>query len=446
MKLFLSIKSLHARLGDLWWYSAMIFISCRSGDVINAFIGLWLVPRYVGPQELGAVVPLQQLSSFFAIPLIIITTVFTKYVNIYATRGEYGKVKSFIHDVLLLSALIFLGCIAVAYILTPFFYTRLRLVSGALTLLILFSGFLGNLSTLVGNALQGLKKFEALTLSGLLSAPVRLVTLLVAMPFRALSGYLLGQTTPPASTTLIAAVALRRSLKDVKADDSWRKDLGEIVRYLVPSAAYMSLSIAFATLAATIYRQRLPEIESAAYYLLGRFSDIAGYLGMTFAIVVFPLASEAHEQGREKRGILHHAIGGAALSTLVLAVAFHFLAPWILSLNATWAVYRDYAGLLSWMTLNTGIGSVLGTVLTYELACQRFGLPFIFLACNGAWTAFIVAFTGYEFFRGILPDGTVNWMANCRIAQLSTLTYTSIAIGLVQIALATLVLTKRRKD
>lgn len=57
------LNRIHARVGDLWWYSAMIFLACRSGDAIQAFIGLWLVP---------------------------------KHVNTYATRGEYGKVKSFI--------------------------------------------------------------------------------------------------------------------------------------------------------------------------------------------------------------------------------------------------------------------------------------------------------------------------------------------------------------
>jgi len=34
-------------VGDLWWYSAMIFLACRFGDIINAFIGLWLVPKYI---------------------------------------------------------------------------------------------------------------------------------------------------------------------------------------------------------------------------------------------------------------------------------------------------------------------------------------------------------------------------------------------------------------
>ena len=59
------LNRLHARVGDLWCYSAMIFIACRSGDVIQAFIGLWLVPKYVGPNELGAVLPLQQLKPSF---------------------------------------------------------------------------------------------------------------------------------------------------------------------------------------------------------------------------------------------------------------------------------------------------------------------------------------------------------------------------------------------
>ena len=33
-------QKLHARLGDFWWYSLMLFVACRSGDVIQAFIGL----------------------------------------------------------------------------------------------------------------------------------------------------------------------------------------------------------------------------------------------------------------------------------------------------------------------------------------------------------------------------------------------------------------------
>ena len=182
----------------------MIFVACRSGDVIQAFIGLWLVPRYIGPDELGAVLPLQQLSSLFAVPLAILAIVFSKFVNTYATRGEYGKVKCFIRDILVSASLVFMICIAVAYIAIPHFYERLRIASGSLTVLILVAGFAGNISQLLTNALQGLKHFKTLTVVNLISAPIRLVTLLIAMPFLPLSVYILGQATPPTSNSIIA--------------------------------------------------------------------------------------------------------------------------------------------------------------------------------------------------------------------------------------------------
>ena len=49
---------LHSRLGDFWWYAMILFIASRAADGLNAFIGIWLVPRYVEPSELGAVMPL----------------------------------------------------------------------------------------------------------------------------------------------------------------------------------------------------------------------------------------------------------------------------------------------------------------------------------------------------------------------------------------------------
>ena len=77
------LKELHKKTGDFWWYSILIFTACRSGDIIQAFIGLWLVPRYVGQDELGVVLPLQQLCGLFAVPLSVLAVVFSKYVNTY---------------------------------------------------------------------------------------------------------------------------------------------------------------------------------------------------------------------------------------------------------------------------------------------------------------------------------------------------------------------------
>ena len=87
------IHRIHARVGDFWWYSILVFIACRSGDAVQAFIGLWLVPHYVPQSELGAALPLLQIGGAIGLPLSILVIPFSRWLTIYASRGEYGKVK-----------------------------------------------------------------------------------------------------------------------------------------------------------------------------------------------------------------------------------------------------------------------------------------------------------------------------------------------------------------
>ena len=92
------LHRIHARVGDLWWYTALLFVAQRCGDVINMFVGMWLVPRYVPQEELGAVLPLTQFVSLVGLPLGVIAIPFMKYLNLYAEKGEYGKVKALLRD------------------------------------------------------------------------------------------------------------------------------------------------------------------------------------------------------------------------------------------------------------------------------------------------------------------------------------------------------------
>ncbi len=426
------LNRIHARVGDLWWYSAMIFLACRSGDVIQAFIGLWLVPKYVGPQELGAVLPLQQLTSFLTVPLAIVAVVFSKYVNTYATRGEYGKVKSFIHDVFICSFILFVICIAGAYFIMPFFYERLRIASGSLTFLILLCGLVANIGAIIGSAQQGLKRFKTMSIMTFLGAPIRLVTLLIAMPIRALSGYILGQTTPGATTAALSFLDIRSALKTYTPDKTWRKDLPEIWRYLWPYALCTIIGMFWGTMTSTIYRQRLPEIESSANYLLSRFAEIAGFVGCSLNAILIPLASEAHEQNAENIRPLKQAVIGSLLSSLALAVIFYFISPFIFSLTETWSIYRQYAHLLPILTVGTGISISIIAISSYEYACRRIGAIIAVVINNGIWALFLICFTGYSYFDGILPHSVVDFMASLHIAELNHITWYGFAFGIIQ--------------
>lgn len=423
-------NQLHQRIGDFWWYSLMVFVACRAGDAIQAFIGLWLVPKYVGTGELGAVLPLQQLSGLFAVPLAVLATVFAKYVNVYATRGEYGKVKCLVRDVLAASAALFAVSIAAAYLTVPFFYERLRVVSGSLTVLVLAAGFASNIASIFTAALQGLKMFKTITVQNLIGAPIRLVTLLVAVPFRALSGYMLGQATPPAACSLLAFGSLRRRLAAQPCDTAWRKDLPEMWRYLWPYAVCTLAGTFAGALTATVYRQRLPEIESAAYYMLTRFSDIAGFVATSIGMILFPLASEAHERGAENRRLMWHSLLATLAGSLLLAAVFAVAGGPFFSLTETWRPYLPYVRLLPVLTVALGVGLSAGVVANYELACNRIGATVLLVTANLAFALLLIALTGCEFFRGTLPDAWVDWLAALKVARLSVVTYLTLAMGI----------------
>ena len=432
------LKRLHARLGDFWWYSLMIFVACRSGDAIQAFIGLWLVPKYVGAEELGAVLPLQQLSGLFTVPLAVLATVFAKYVNVYATRGEFGKVRCLVRDVLVASAALFAVCIGAAYLVVPFFYERLRVESGLLTILILTAGFVGNISQILTNALQGLKKFNVLSFVNLIGAPIRLVTLLIAMPVRALSGYVLGQVSPPTASSVIAFLNLHRDLRATATDRSWRKDLPDLLRYAVPVTIWTLGCTVYSSFYTTLFRQRLPEVESAAYYLLTKLAEVGGYLGLSLMMVLFPLAAEAHEQGQENRHVLRHAVWGSLLFSGCLALVFAAFGPRLFAFVPAWSPYLSYARFAAPTTIGVGISCAIGSFVTYEMACRRFRPVWIVTSMNLCWLGTLTAILGCEFFRGTLPDRLVNALAALDAANLQTLTWAGLAYTVLQFALVLL--------
>ena len=177
------LSKLHARLGDFWWYSLLLFAALRCGDLINAFVGLWLVPKYVSPEELGAVLPLMSFSTFIGFPMAVLMIVFSRYIVRFHARNDHGRMKSAIYWFIGLAVALNVGSGLLAVFAMPGFFDRIRVVKGSLGVLILAAGLLGAISPVFTRTLQGLKEFHAITFLNLLSAPVRLVVMLVALPF-----------------------------------------------------------------------------------------------------------------------------------------------------------------------------------------------------------------------------------------------------------------------
>ncbi len=427
------LSKLHARLGDFWWYSLLLFAALRCGDLINAFVGLWLVPKYVSPEELGAVLPLMSFSTFIGFPMAVLMIVFSRYIVRFHARNDHGRMKSAIYWFIGLAVALNVGSGLLAVFAMPGFFDRIRVVKGSLGVLILAAGLLGAISPVFTRALQGLKEFHAITFLNLLSAPVRLVVMLVALPFRALSGYMLGQAAAPAFQIATSALVLRKHLRNqTDPIPFWKGEGREFQRYF--SLVFLALGIGSfgAFVMPLIIRQRLPEVQSAAYYMISRFAELATYAGATLVFVMFPLVSEAQENGKRTIRLLVNTMLGTFGFGIAAALALYFLGGYIFELLPTCRPYSDYIPDMALLAFALAFNYACANFSEYEFACGRFAFLWWSLPLGLAQSAFLVCFTGYTFFNGILPQTFVDWMGSLNIASLRNIIWTLIAFASIR--------------
>ena len=408
------------KFGDLWWWSMLLFLAARSGDLVQAFIGLWLVPKYVPQEELGAALPLLQAGSVFGLPLAILVVPFSRWLTIYAANGEKGKVKRLLSIAFCGTALTFILAALASRFILPALFERLSVADGSLGILIVCAGLLVPFSGVFNNALQGLKRYGAMAVCHAIATPFRLVVMLVSMPFRALSGYILGQMAAPAMTVAVSCISLRKELgRDVKSAPLGRADVKAMAAYTLPIGIYVALGTLLGAWQILLFRQRLPEIESAAYYIISRLGEITAYAALAISAVVFPMAVEASQKGQGEGSLLAKVLLGSYAAGLAVTLVLAVSGRWFLGLVPLWRDYIPYSGLLVLNALRMAICAANGTFYTCQTAAGRFKFLWYWVPLTLVENGALVVLTGYGAFRGILPDAAVDWMASLDAGRLS---------------------------
>ena len=432
---FAAIQKLKTRFGDFWWWSLVIFLACRSGDLIQAFAGLWLVPKMVGEAELGAALPLIQISSVFALPLAILTAPFSRWLSIYSVRGELGKIKRLLSLAFWGVAIAFIIALALARFILPAFFERLRVAEGSLGTLLIVAGLAGPLASVFTSALQGLRRFGAITLSNIAGSPLRLLVLLIAMPFRPLSGYVLGQITPHATLIAIALTSLRRHLgRAVKVVKLGKSDVAAMLRYTWPIAINTLACSICGTWQALLIRQRLPEVESAAFYIISRLAETSSYAGISISLVLFPLVAEAHESGdrQGENALLRRIVAGTFIPGAAITIFFAFFGRHILGLVDLWSPYVYAAPLMTLLTLRTTLNAACGVCASYEIAAGRFAYLLFYLPMMIFETAALVLLTGYEALEPFMPQFVTRAVSALNPARLDFFIYWVLFIAIIE--------------
>ena len=428
------LGKLHGRLGDFWWYSLMLFIACRAADLLNAFVGLWLVPKYVPPSELGAVLPLLNYASFLSLPIAVFSGAFRNEISGLAIRSEYGRLKTLMKGVFIASAAFIVLAITVSHFALPLFLTRIRIVEGSLGLLILFTSFVGALAPVYSNTLQALKKFRETSLINFLSAPIRLVTMLLTMPFRPIAGYFVGQAATPLFTGIAAVFSLRRELS-VPAEPYWSR---EVVRRFGRILALFAVSGASGSFAAlvetTVLRQRLPEIDSAAYYMVTRFSDIASYLYSALVFALFPFSAELAARGKDLRPLLLKASAATTVFCAAAALLFTFIGRSLLEILPHGSAYAAYWWAIPWIIGINAINYIISFYATGEIAANRFGYMKFLVPLTLLYPAALLAVTGRGYFAGILPEWAMNALTALNATTLKGMLWWMTAVTALKLA------------
>ena len=426
------LNKLHARMGDFWWYSLMLFCACRAADVLNALVGLWLVPKYIDPAELGAVMPLTNFANFLAIPAAAFANAFRNEVSRLSVGREFGRLKSLMRGVFVATAIFLFLAIVVAKFTLPLFLERIRIVEGSLGFVIIAASFVSAACPVYSYALQALKKFKAHALLSAIGAPVRFVAMLIAMPYRALSGYFVGQAASPVFTMVGDVFCLRKELA-VPAEPYWDRNV--VKRFLILFAIFAGWAATggFSGLVeSTVLRQRLPDLDSAGYYMATRFSEIAAYFFLTLSFTLFPYTADMAAKGKDMRPlILKASLASIAFGTLV-AAPFFFIAKPILSVLPHGAEYAAYWWVIPWCIGITALTFPLSFYTTAEISAQRFGFLKWLMPLELAYPAVLLLVTGHGYLAGFIPASWTEFLTAHNIHSLETMLWWMTGIGVIK--------------
>ncbi len=350
----------------------LLFLALRAGDFVSIAAGMWFVPRYVSPEDIGAVLPVTSYATFLSLPFFAFASSVIKESACLAAEGERGKVKSLLRGVFAAVAVVLAVVLALAGVTAPRFLAAMRVSDGATAALAVSAAFLGCVAPVYTDALQSLKRFRALAVVEVGGAAFRFLVMLAAMPFRALAGYFAGQAALPVFRIAGSVFSLRRDLA-VPAVPFWN---AESVRRMslafLAVLAYQAFPMAASLVEQSVLRTSLPDVDSAAYYMVSRFSDFLYYLTFPLMLVMFPYTAEAARKGSSTRPY----VVKCSLVTLVVAAAmacvYSLWGERLLSLMPHGEEYAAYVNFMPWLVVATALTSCQVFYTNSEVSAGRF--------------------------------------------------------------------------
>ena len=351
----------------------LLFLALRAGDLVNVAAGLWFVPRYVLPEDIGAVLPVTSFATFLALPVFAFAMVMMRESACLYAAGERGKVKSLLRGMFAVFAVLLVAFLALSAVVVPCFLGAMHVSDASVGVLAVSAAFLGCLAPVYTDALQALKRFVPLAAVELGGSVVRFLVMLAVMPVKALAGYFAGQVALPLFRIAGSVLALHRDLA-VPPSPYWNAVAARrIFLAFLAVVAYQATPMAASLVEQTLLRTSLPFEVSAGYYMVSRFADFLHYLTFPLLLVMFPYTAEAAQQSRSTRPFVLKCSAVAVAAAAVMSVAYSLWGRELLELVPTGDCYAEYVRYMPWLVLITVLTTCQVFYTNAEVSAGRYG-------------------------------------------------------------------------
>lgn len=351
----------------------LVFLALRVGDVVNLAAGMWFVPRYVSPEEIGAVLPLTSFATFLSLPVFAFAMTVMKESAVLHAAGERGKLKSLLSGVFAAAGVMLAAVVAVSCVAVPRFLEAMRVPDVSAGILVVSAAFLGCVAPVYTDALQATKRFGALAAVEVCGAAVRFLAMLATMPFRALAGYFAGQAALPAFRIAGSVVALRHDLS-VPAEPFWnRETVRRVALAFAAVCLYQLAPMAASLVEQSVLRTGLSSADSAGYYMASRFSDFLYYLTFPLLLVMFPYTADAARRAESTRPYVLKCMAATLAAASVMSAAYAFFGKELLALMPNGENYAEYAKYMPWLVPIAALTSCQVFHTNAEVSAGRFG-------------------------------------------------------------------------
>jgi hypothetical protein len=184
----------------------------------------------------------------------------------------------------------------------------------------------------------------------------------------------------------------------------WNEDWKPILKFTAWNALLYTAGHLSSTTEGFVIRHRLSDVESAGFYFISRFAEIAFYISSACAVVLFPLISEQHEKGiKQEYRLMTKPIIISFFSGLLFAVVLTPGVYYLFLFKSDWNIYLPFIPYLFPICL---VHVIRGSAYCF-IMCKTARNEFEFIP----WYVFIsiseiivlYCLTGYAFFTPWIP-------------------------------------------